>query len=219
MGDIAKLDAVNHMLLMAGESLVSDLDNDSGLDTETAEFVLEQFTRDFQLRGVANNRYIKKTTLTSKGQLTLPADTLSAEIVSSHSNDDGYNIIGVVRGNSTDKYLYNVTDQTDQWKANVEYRYELILGLSWEKMDTPVQRAILSSAARQYQMVTQGDGDADTYLSNLESYYMSKGIAADLDDRRRSVFTAGTDKLRAARNRRDYYNDSTVLRYWRTTGG
>ena len=219
MGDIAKLDAVNHMLLMAGESLVSDLDNDSGLDTETAEFVLEQFTRDFQLRGVANNRYIKKTTLTSKGQLTLPADTLSAEIISNHSNDDGYNIIGVVRGNSTDKYLYNVTDQTDQWKANVEYRYEIILGLSWEKMDTPVQRAILSSAARQYQMVTQGDGDADTYLSNLESYYMSKGIGADLDDRRRSVFTAGTDKLRAARNRRDYYNDSTVLRYWRTTGG
>ena len=58
MGDISKLDAVNHMLLMAGESLVSDLDDNSGLDTETALFCLEQFTKDFQLRGIANNQQI-----------------------------------------------------------------------------------------------------------------------------------------------------------------
>jgi len=39
MGSISKLDAVNNMLLMAGESLVSDLDENSGLDTETLSFV------------------------------------------------------------------------------------------------------------------------------------------------------------------------------------
>ena len=73
MGMISKLDAVNHMLLMAGESLVSDLDENSGLDTETAEFVLNQYIRDFQMRGLANNKFIKKYTLTEKGQVTLPS--------------------------------------------------------------------------------------------------------------------------------------------------
>lgn len=215
MGDISKLDAVNHMLLMAGESLVSDLDDNSGLDTETATFILEQFVRDFQLRGIANNKFIKKITLSEKGKVAINADAISAELVTPLRNNDGYNIIGVLKGTGTDKYLWNVTDQTDQWKAE-ELRYELILSLPWDDMDTPVQRAILSSAARQYQMVTQGDGDADNYLAEMELFYQSKGKAADLDDRRRSVFTAASAKLQAARSRNDYPRSSNDLRYWRT---
>ncbi len=215
MGDISKLDAVNHMLLMAGESLVSDLDDNSGLDTETATFILEQFVRDFQLRGIANNKLIKKITLSEKGKVAINADAISAELVTPLRNNDGYNIIGVLKGTGTDKYLWNVTDQTDQWKAE-ELRYELILSLPWDDMDTPVQRAILSSAARQYQMVTQGDGDADNYLAEMELFYQSKGKAADLDDRRRSVFTAASAKLQAARSRNDYPRSSNDLRYWRT---
>lgn len=219
MGDLAKLEAVNHMLLMAGESLVSDLDDNSGLDTETAEFCIDQFTRDFQMRGIANNRFIKKKTLAAIGTISLPADTISAELISNHTNDDSYNIIGIAKGTGTNRYLWNVTDQTDEWKANTEYRYEVIIMLGWDDMDTPVQRAILAAAARQYQMITQGDADADMYLQGLEAFYMAKGKAADLDDRRRSVFTASSAKLRDALNRNGYYNDATVLRYWRTTGG
>ena len=215
MGDISKLDAVNHMLLMAGESLVSDLDDNSGLDTETATFILEQFVRDFQLRGIANNKLIKKITLSEKGKVAINADAISAELITPLRNNDGYNIIGVLKGTGTDKYLWNVTDQTDQWKAE-ELRYELILSLPWDDMDTPVQRAILSSAARQYQMVTQGDGDADNYLAEMELFYQSKGKAADLDDRRRSVFTAASAKLQAARSRNDYPRSANDLRYWRT---
>ena len=218
MGDLAKLDAINHMLLMAGESLVSDLDDNSGLDTETAEFCINEFTRDFQMRGIANNRFIKKITLAAAGKISLPADTMSAELISGHTNDDGYNIIGIAKGTGTDRYLWNVTDQTDEWKASTEYRYEVIIMLGWDDMDTPVQRGILSAAARQYQMVTQGDADADMYLQGLEAFYMAKGKAADLDDRRRSVFSASSAKLRDALNRREFY-DSTALRYWRTTGG
>jgi len=86
-------------------------------------------------------------------------------------------------------------------------------------MDTPVQRGILSAAARQYQMVTQGDGDADQYLSGLESFYSAKAKGADLDDRRRSVFSASSSKLRDALSRNEMYNDASRLRYWRTTGG
>ncbi len=219
MGSISKLDAVNHMLLMAGESLVSDLEDNSGLDTETSLFCLDQFIRDFQMRGIANNRYIQKTTLTTKGQITLPTspyDTLSAELLSDHVNNDGYRRVGVAKG-TTDKYLWNVTDQTDQWDKDVEYTIEIIQAISWEDMDTPVQRAVLGAAARQYQMVTQGDGDADVYLSGLEGLYMAKGKGADYDDRRRTVFSASSIKLREALNRHSFPNDATVLRYWRTT--
>ena len=217
MGDLSRLDAVNHMLLMAGESLVSDLENNSGLDTETAEFVLDQFTRDFQMRGVANNRFIKKTKLTSDGKVALPADSMSVELLSNHTNSDNYNITGIARGTGTDRYLWNVTDQTDQWDKDVEYTYEVILTLGWDDMDTPVQRAILSAGARQYQMVTQGDADADKYLNGLEVFYTAKGRGADLDDKRRNIFTASTGKMNEARDRGGMRSNN--LRYWRTTNG
>ena len=221
MGSISKLEAVNHMLLMAGESLVSDLEENSGLDTETAEFVLGQFVRDFQMRGIANNRYIKKVVQASTDTILLPTspyDTLSAELVSNHVNTEGYNIIGIIKGVDSSKYLWNVTDQTDQWTADTYY-IEIIQAVNWEDMDTPVERAIMSSAARQYQMVTQGDADADNYLSQLEGLYRAKGKGADLDDRRRTVFSSSSQRLSDARNRREAFNDATVLRYWRTTSG
>ena len=218
MGVISKLDAVNHMLLMAGESMVSDLENNSGLDTETAEFCLDQFIRDYQMRGMANNRYIKKYNLTSDGKITLDSTTLSAELVSHHTNDESYNIIGIAKGD-TDKYLWNVTDQTDQWDANTDFRVELIIQIEWENMDTPVQRAILASAARQYQLVTQGDGDADQYLDALEGLYMAKGKAADIDDKRRNILLSGSMTMRHALNRHGPIHDATVLRYWRTWNG
>jgi len=213
---ITRLEAVNQMLLLAGESLVSDLSDNSGLDTETAEFVLDQFTRDFQMRGMANNRYVKKHNLSSKGRINLDTEVISAELISNHTNDEGYNIIGVAKG-ETGKYLYNITDQTDQWDASVDYHIDLIVAIPWEDLDVPVQRGILSSSARQYQMVTQGDGSIDAYLSQMEVMHMSRGRGGDLDDKRRTVFSAGTDKLRAARDRRDMYNNSERFRYWRTT--
>mgnify|MGYP003114485526 CR=1 FL=1 len=219
MGSISRLDAVNHMLLMAGESVVSDLDDNGGLDTETSEFVLDQFTRDFQLRGLANNRYEKKYKLDSDGLINLPSTpypTLSAELVSMHTNNDGHRQIGIAKGTGSSVYLWNATDQTDQWKAGTEYCVHIIQEITWEDLDTPVQRAVLSSASRQYQMVTQGDGDADFYLSNLEMIYTSKGKGADLDDKRASVFNSSTSRLQQAMSRNMSYNDPTRFRYWRT---
>ena len=218
MGVISKLDAVNHMLLLAGESMVSDLDNNSGLDTETAEFCLEQFIRDFQMRGLASNRYLKKYKLTSDGKIELPNNSISAELVSFHTNSDNYKILGIAKG-ETSKYLWNVTDQTDQWDKDIEYRVEVISTIIWENMDTPVQRSILASAARQYQFVTQGDSDTDAYLGQLEAVHIAKGKGADWDDRQRNVFDAATPKLSDALSRRGPLQDATVLRFWRTTNG
>lgn len=218
MGVISRLDAVNHMLLMAGESLVSDLEGNSGMDTEIAEFILDEFTRDFQLRGIANNAYCRKETLTTKGRLRLPANTISAELTSYHTNDDGWKLVGLTKGDP-DKYLFNVTDQTYEWDTGEEYYIEIIHTIKWEDMDTPVQRGILSAAARQYQMVTQGDGDTDVYLQGLEALHITSAKASILDDKQRNIFNSGTSKLQNILNRRLGTNDPTRFRYWRTVGG
>ena len=204
---------------MAGESLVSDLDDNSGLDTETALFVLDQFTRDFQIRGVANNQQIKKITLTENGKIPLGATAISAELISHHTNADRYNIVGILKGTGTNKRLFNTTDQTDIWDKDKEYKYLLIKSLPWEDMDTPVQRGILASAARQYQFITQGDGDADIYLQEQELLHQGKAKGADLDDKRRSVFTSSSAKLEQARTRTNYHRSATELRYWKTNNG
>ena len=218
MGVISKLDAVNHMLLMAGESLVSDLDTDSDIDTEVARFILDTFVRDFQMRGLANNRYVHKYKLTSEGKILLSSTFLSAELVSNHVTDDGYNIIGIMKGDNP-PYLFNVTAQTDQWDADVEFSVEIIANVSWEDMDTPVQRSILCSSAREYQLVTQGDGDTDNYLAQMEAVYMAKGRAADVDDKRRNIFLTTTPRMHNALNRSSgFSNDPAQFRYWRTRG-
>ena len=217
MGVISRLDAVNHMLLMAGESLVSDLENNSGLDTEVAEFILDQFVQDFQIRGIANNTYCKKETLSEKGRISLPANTISAELTSNHTNSDGWKLVGLAKGDP-DKFLFNVTDQTYEWDSGEEYYIEIIHTIQWVDMDTPVQRGILSAAARQYQMVTQGDGDTDIYLQGLESLHITTAKAAILDDKKKNVFDSGTSKLQRIFNRRLGTNDPARFRFWRTIG-
>ena len=42
MGLYLYLDAINHMLLSSGEHLVSDLNDEAGVDTSVAQFVLNQ---------------------------------------------------------------------------------------------------------------------------------------------------------------------------------
>lgn len=217
MGVISRLDAVNHMLLMAGESLVSDLENNSGMDTEVAEFILDQFVQDFQIRGIANNSFLRKENLSTEGRLRLPANTISAELTSYHTNDKGWKITGLVKG-TPDKYLFNVTDQTYDWDSGEDYYIEIIHTIAWDDMDTAVQRGILSGAARQYQMVTQGDGDADVYLQGLEALYITSAKASVLDDKRRNIFNSGTPKLKGILNRRLGTNDPARFRFWRTVG-
>ena len=218
MGSITKLEAVNHILLMAGESLVSDLESDSGIDTATASFVLDRYIDDHQIRGLMNNKYQKKYTLTAEGNIVLPSDTISAELISFHSNDDGYTIYGTMRTSGSNRVLYNITDQKTNWDASIDYWIEIIHELLWEDIDTPVQRGILASAARQYQLVMQGDGATDQYLGGLETLYLAKSRAADIDDAKRSVFMAGTPKLKDAILRRDPTNDPDRFRYWHHRG-
>ncbi len=213
MGAITRIDAVNQMLLSAGESLVADLDEASGVDTGIAEFMLDRATEDFQMRGLTGNKYEKKVKPDSDLKIMLPSDLLSAELVSHHSNDDGFSIVSSLRG-EPDAYLWNVTDQKDTWEAGIEHTIEIIHKVRWEDMDTPVQRAVVSTAMRRYQLMMQGDGDMDAYLNNEELAHNARGRAADINDRSRSIFASGDRGLAQIFKRPYSGNDPTRFRYW-----
>lgn len=221
MGYITEIKAVNHMLLMAGESTVANLSTDSGVDTETAQTLLNQYTEDYLMRGTVGNRVIYKTTLTTAGTIALGTDVMSAELVSYHTNSEGYTIKANIRGQTEGgtPYLYNITDSTSTWSAGTEYCMELIKDLAWIDIDTPYQRAIMAAAARQYQMIMQGDADADAYLSQAEAFYSAKAKGANVDDRRRHVFDQVSRRAYESVSRQDVYNDPTRFRYWKHTHG
>jgi hypothetical protein len=221
MGYITELEAVNHMLLMAGESTVSDLTLDGDLDTEVALLLLKQFKTDYLMRGTVGNRKITKHKLATDGRINLDQDVLAAELISYHTNDNHLLIHANIRGydDASSPYLWNITDSTDTWKAGTEFVVETIESLAWIDLDTTYQRAIMSAAARQYQLVMQGDADADAYLGQMELYFKTVAKGANADDKRRHVFSQVSLRARRAVDRSTGLNDPSRFRYWRTNNG
>ena len=221
MGYITRLDAINEMLLAAGESLVSDLDESSGVDTEVAEFILDNVADEYQFRGLAHNTYIRTVTPDSNRKIMLPADAINVNLISNHISDnstdgyEGYNIEGAIRG-EPNGYLYNVTEQTDKWDAETEYTLEIIQRIRWEDMDSSIQKAVISGSARWYQMITQGDESADAWLAQKESVNLSKGKASDAKTKSRSIFTGDIGRRSIKREHSLTTNDPSRFRFWRT---
>lgn len=224
MGYITRLQAVNQMLLASGENLVADLEGNSGIDTGIAETILDQVSLDFQLRGLANNKFTRKLNAQSGTKyILLPmadadeGDLISADLVSTHINSDGYTIRSRVY-NTTPPRLWNITDDTDIWEEGVDYYVEIIKYIPWEQLDTATQRAIMATAMRQYQIVTQGDEGSDAFLAYQEQLHNMRGRASDVYNKKKNIFRNGDPYLRSAVYRNAYLNDPNRFRYWRTRG-
>lgn len=223
MGYITRLQAVNQMLLASGENLVADLEGSSGIDTGIAETILDQVSMDYQLRGLAHNKFTRKLNANSTGYILLPTadadegDILSAELVSMHVNSDGYTLRSRVYNVSPPR-LWNITDDTDIWETGVDYYVEIVKYIPWEQLDTATQRAVLATAARQYQIVTQGDEGSDAFLSYQEQLHSIRGRASNVNNKKKNIFKTGDPYLRSAVYRNMYLNDPNRFRYWRTRG-
>jgi len=221
MGFITKLQAINQMLLAAGESPVADLVNSSGIDTGIADIILEQASLDIQLRGLANNKIVRKITPNSSGKIIFDTEDsdeegiISAELLSKHLNEDGTSYVVAKVLNTTPPVLYNYTDETDIWKIEDTYYIEIIKKLKWEYLDTAIQRSILATSARQYQIVTQGDGEADKYLQYNEQMHFFKGRASDINSKKRNIFKTGDLNVRGAILRNPYIMGYNAARYWK----
>lgn len=199
MGIYSYKDAVNHMLLSSGEHLVSDLNQDSGVDTQVAEFILNQTIKAMVMRGVANNRYVTEITpslLTS--QIILPDNACYAQVVEPlYDPTTGEVIQTTIKSNPI--RLFNITKQTDVFDKKLKVEVIVLLGneasnYGWDDIDSALQRSIMEMAAREYQMTTQGDLDIDKRMAVREAYHVSRGRASDIFKKNRSIFLgdAGT---------------------------
>jgi hypothetical protein len=112
--------------------------------------------------------------------------------------------------------MWNVTDDTDIFKKDKDYYWEIIQKIKWENLDTPAQRAIMTTAMRHYQIVTQGDEATDAFLAYQEQMFAAKQKAADINDKKRNIFTSGDISVRSAISRVPFSSDPSRFRYWRT---
>jgi len=224
MGLITKLQAINQMLLASGENLVADLEGESGIDTGIAETLLEQASMDYQLRGLASNKFIRKYELTTDGKIILPtADAdeegiLALELVSLHYTKDGDQIKARILNNSSPARLWNITQDTDIWTSvGGPYYIEFTMKLPWENLETTVQRAIMTTAMRHYQSITQGDDVTDAFLGYQEQLFSIKNKSSDINDKKKNIFSSN-NLWRDSRYRARYFSDPNRFRYWSTRG-
>ena len=192
MGYLSKLNAVNLMLLASGESLVADLQEASGIDTGISEFILDQASLDHQLRGLVENKITRKVVLIVAGEILLGypntdyLGVLAASLVVPVQNTNGDLIqVRVQEGNPP--RLWNMTDETPTFEIG-EYWIETVNLLSWEQLDTVAQRAVLADAMRKYQMITQGDTNADRMLAEQVMIYKIKAKADNTANSNYNIF-------------------------------
>ena len=226
MGAISRLDAVNEMLIQSGEALVSDLDEQSGVDTSIAQYILDQKITEFAMRGIAQNMATRKFTPDDDGRVYLPVDILSARIVqrtgmdSSPVNDVGnnvgHNVVIRGTGSASTPYFYDLATGTDWFDTGVEISAQVIFTIEFEDMDTSIQKAVIYQAARTYQMLSQGDPAADAYLSQMEDYYEGKAKGYDNTAKNRNVLNSSTAYRAISRNSGTNPNAG---RYWRGPNG
>lgn len=221
MGAYTKLEAINEMLLLAGETPVTSLDGSAGVDTSIAETILDQKTMDAQARGLANNLTIRTMTSDTQGVIYLPSNVMSAEMLTQveSTRDDVHYARVTTRGWEGDNapYFYNLTDDTKLFKPSTDYDVEVIIQVDWNDMDTPVQKDISTQAARQYQMLSQGDGAVDNYLAQLEAFYGSKARGADVRSKGYNTLFMQNNAFSAVN--RTPRNDTQRFRYWNSPGG
>ena len=214
MGMYSKLEAINHMLVMSGEHVVNHLEDDSGVDTAIAEHVLDRTIKNYVMRGLVNNTYFTKYVPTSTGLIYLPANTAHAELAEAiWSSDEEQYILASYKGSPP--YLFNVTDNTNVWtdKGGTDgVKIKLIINLDWEDVESPMQMAIMTAAARDYQFIAQGDPNVDQYLAQREVVYGAKGKASDIHQKRRS-FLNGDIGTRLASTRSYTWNNPRRYRH------
>lgn len=208
MGLYSYTDAINHMLLTSGEHLVNDLTTDAGVDTSVAQFILKQTIKSMIMRGIANNRFVDTFQLEVNGTILLPANACYAQVVEPlFDSTTGEVIQTTIKSNPT--RLFNITKQTDIFEKELKIEVIVTLGsegddppYGWDDIDSALQRSIMEIAAREYQMVTQGDLDIDKRMAVREQWHLARGRAADINKKNRNIFWSGDVGTRYAVDRR-----------------
>ena len=194
------------MLLSSGEHLVNDLDVDAGVDTSVAQFILHQTIKAAVMKGIANNRFVLEIAPDVNSKILLPSDACYAQVVEPLFDPTTGEVIQTTIKSSPAR-LFNITKQTDIFTEELKIEVIVTLGnastnYGWDDIDSGLQRGIMETAAREYQMISQGDLDVDKRMAQREMYHMARGRASDIFKKNRNLFWGGDAGTRAAVDRR-----------------
>jgi len=195
---LTELEAVNYMLISAGEQPVAALGTaDQGTDTVTAQFILNDVvTKEFQERGLDENVYETIIAAAGDNTVSLPAGTIDVylrdllEVTDSSGENKGQMNVTVRDGK-----LFNVTSQTNDFsdytsKVATQGGFRLVVKvyLPFTSLNVATRRSIMEESARRYQMLTQGASNVDAMLNGRAQISRAQGRANDMNNKGRNLF-------------------------------
>ena len=216
MAGITKLEAVNYMLVQAGEQPVVALTGAGlGTDTTMALFMLDVVTKESQERGLDENVYETIIPLNlADNSVPIPANAIDVYLRDQLTVTDSS---GELRGQMNvairDRKLYNVTSQSfdfseyaDEVEEQGGFRVCLKVYLDFEDLNPATKRMIMEECARRYQLATQGDQAVDQLMAQRTQLSRINSRANDFNNKARNLFDGSDPRRLFAVSRRFPFN-------------
>jgi len=185
----SKLDAVNLVLVNAGQAPVSSLEDDSTSATKTAEFYLEIKRQEWVSQGLANNTYREIFSPDINGEITLPENTIKVTMDQYHPDLGAAPEAFII---SKQGKLYNQTDRTYEWSTPVSLIIEE--DITWEEIDIEARKSIAYEASRHYQLQHTGDIRVDALLGGEVQRHHARAKAHEIDTKNRHFLNRTTSR-------------------------
>lgn len=179
------------MLLHSGEHIVSSLDEEAGNDVSVAMFILDKSIKDFQITGLHGNTYFAELSPDVNNNILLPTNTCTITIADMYVNRaTGMIVDPVIKYNPT--RVFDRNSQTDEFDQPMMFKITSLMGdaeehWGWDNLDAASQDAIMFAAAREYQSITQGDGDIDDRLHMLSRQKMNYAVARETSKKNHNI--------------------------------
>lgn len=144
-----KLEAVNSILMAAGEAPVSTIAGNNGLHVQQAISVLDEVSRRVQADGWTFNRLSQVFTLDQDNKLPVNTDIISLDVDLNQVGD----LIYVIRNN----FIWDMKNNTDVFTADLTL--DVIVFLDWENLPMHARDYILAKSIRMYTDRTVGTSE------------------------------------------------------------
>lgn len=215
MAGITKLEAVNYMLVQAGEQpVVSLVGAGLGTDTTMALFMLDVVTKESQERGLDENVYETIIPLNqADNSVPIPSNAIDAYLRDQLLvTDSSGELKGQMNVAIRDRKLYNVTSQSFDFSEFVDevadqggFRVVLKVYLDFEDLNPATKRMIMEESARRYQLATQGDQAVDGLMAQRTQLSRINSRANDFNNKGRNLFDGSDPRRLFAVSRRFPY--------------
>lgn len=227
MAGITELDAINYMLVNAGEQPVTSLTGaDLATDTTTARFMLSIVNKEVQERGLDENVFEQFLVMNNiDGSFAVPDKTIDVYLKTpirwKDTTGEERNVINVA---VRDGKVYNIDQQTFDFSPYKDQLNEdagalkvvVKVYLDFNNLNPVTKRTVMEEAARRYQLATQASSQIDGFLSQRTQISRVNHRANDINNKNRNLFDGSDAGRRFAVDRSIYgmggYSQSDRIR-------